>query len=236
MTNADQELADRIADDMSDFIWRQREAFAGGSFPKPDEAAHLVKQAIEKGAGPVAVGDYSDRPGDATHILKAFEAAGIGKVLYGTIADPSALETLEAAGASAGDPFDRGIGGFTPSGGKPFRITGTLVYFGKGLGYEQIAAVEFGRDNLVILTPAYEQVTRPEYFRIGPIEPDAYDVIVVKSRVHFRRGFDETGYAKTILIVEAPGPFVGTRFLDALPYENINLENLYPYGTPPHRR
>ena len=236
MTNADQELADRIADDMSDFIWRHRESFAGGGFPKPEQAAQLVKRALEGGAGPVAVGDYSDRPGDATHILKAFEAAGIGKVLYGTITDPGALEALQAAGASAADAFDREVGGFTPSGGTPVRITGTLVYFGEGFGYERIAAIEFGRDNLLIITPAYEQVTRPEYFRIGPIEPDDYDVFVVKSRVHFRRGFDETGYARTILVVEAPGPFVGTRFLDALPYENVDLKEFYPYGVPAHRR
>ena len=99
MTNDDQDLADRIADDMSDFIWRQRETFAGGSFPKPDEAARLVKQALARGEGPVAVGDYSDRPGDATHILKAFEAAGITNVLYGTITDPAALEAMEGKGA-----------------------------------------------------------------------------------------------------------------------------------------
>jgi microcystin degradation protein MlrC len=236
MTNADHELADRIADDMSEYIWRHRETFAGGSFPKPEEAARLVKRALERGEVPVAVGDYSDRPGDATHILKAFEAAGIGKVLYGTITDPGALEALAAAGASAGDPFDREIGGFTPSGGTPVRVKGTLVYFGEGFHYERIAAVEFGRGNLLIITPAYEQVIRPEYFRFGPVEPDDFEVFVVNSRVHFRRGFDETGYAKTILVVEAPQPFVGTRYLDALNYENVDLEDLYPYGTPPHRR
>jgi len=61
-------------------------------------------------------------------------------------------------------------------------------------------------------------------------------VFVVKSRVHFRRGFDETGYAKTIIVVEAPEPFVGTTFLDALPYEHVDLEEHYPYGVPAHRR
>jgi microcystin degradation protein MlrC len=235
MTNNDQALADRIADDMSDFIWRHREAFAGGSFPKPEEAAALVKDAVGNGAVPVAVGDYSDRPGDATHILRAFEAAGISKVLYGTITDPAALDALVAAGAKPGDAFGREIGGFTPSGGDPYPIEGTLVYFGPGLGYDRIAAVEFGRDNLVIITPTYEQVIRPEHFRIGPIEPDDFDVFVVKSRVHFRRGFDETGYAKTILVVEAPKPFVGTRHLDALDYQNVDLKKLYPYGAPPGR-
>ena len=236
MTNGDQALADRIADDMDDFIWRVREDFALGSYPGPDEAAQTVAAAISRGETPVAVGDYSDRPGDATHILSAFEAAGIGNVLYGTITSPATLEALAAAGAEPGDPFDHEIGGFTPSGGSPRPVTGTLEYFGEGFGYDHIAAVSFGNGNLVILTPAYEQVMYPETFRIGPVDPGDYDVFVVKSRAHFRRGFDETGYARTIVIVEAPEPFVGTTFLDALPYENVDLSQMYPYGMPQKRR
>ena len=236
MTNGDQELADRIADDMDDFIWRVREDFAVGGYPGPEEAARIVAAAVANGETPVAVGDHSDRPGDATHILNAFEAAGIGKTLYGTISSPATLDALAAADAGAGDAFDHEIGGFTPSGGAPRRITGTLEYFGPGFGYERIAVVSFGDGNVVFLVPAYEQVLYPEEFRIGPINPDDYEVFVVKSRVHFRRGFDETGYARTIQIIEAFEAFVGTTFLDALPYENVDLSELYPYGTPEHRR
>lgn len=236
MTNDDQALADRIADDMDDFMWRVREDFAIGTYPAPDEAARIVAAAISHGEIPVAVGDHSDRPGDATHILNAFEAAGIGNVLYGTITSPATLEALAAAGARPGDPFDMEIGGFTPSGGSPRRIVGTLEYFGEGFGYDAIAAVSFGDGNVVFLTPAYEQVLYPDNFRFGSIDPADYDVFVVKSRVHFRRGFDETGYARTIVVVEAPEPFVGTTFLDALPYENVDLSEQYPYGVPASRR
>jgi len=236
MTNGDQELADYIADDMNDFFWRVREDFAVGGFPQPEEAARLVREALANGEIPVAVGDHSDRPGDATHILRAFENAGIQGVLYGTITDPGALEAMEEAGAKPGDPFDRAIGGFTPSGGSPMPIEGTVRYFDEGFGYDKVAAVEFGEGNVVILTPTYEQVTEPERFEFLPWELDDFDVFVVKSRVHFRRGFDETGFAKRIVVVEAPGPFVGTTFLDALPYENVDLSVLYPFGTPTERR
>ena len=235
MTNGDQELADLIADDMNDFMWRMREGLALGTYPQPEEAARIVADAIAAGEIPVAVGDHSDRPGDATHILKAFESAGIGGVLYGTISDPASLEALAASDAQPGDPFDRSIGGFTPSGGTPAEINGTLLYRGPGLGYDEIAVVAFGRGNVVFITPAYSQVLYPERFRVGPVNPDDFDVFVVKSRVHFRRGFDETGYARTILVVEAPEPFVGTTFLDALPYENVDLSAFYPYGTPAGR-
>ena len=236
MTNDDQELAARIADDMDDFMWQVREAFAVGGYPGPEEAARIVAVAVARGETPVAVGDHSDRPGDATHILGAFETAGIGKVLYGTITSPATLETLAAAGAQPGDPFDMEIGGFTPSGGSPGRVVGTVEHFGEGFGYDRIAVVSFGDGNVVFLTPAYEQVLYPDAFRIGPIEPGDYDVFVVKSRVHFRRGFDETGYAQTIVVVEAPEPFVGTTFLEALPYQNVDLGELYPYGVPTRRR
>lgn len=235
MTNNDQALADEIADDMSDFIWRHREAFAGGTYPGPGDAARRVAAAVRAGEVPVAVGDYSDRPGDATHILRAFEAAGIGRVVYATIADAPLLQQLAETGATAGDRFDNSIGGLTASGGTPVRIRGTLVYYGEGFGYKRVAAVEFGDGNLVIVTPAYEQVRTPASLRVGPIDPDRYDVFVVKSRVHFRRGFYETGYAKTILVVDAPEPYVGTRHLDALRYENVDMGMFYPYGTPPAR-
>jgi len=236
MTNGDQELADRIADDMTEFFWRVREDFAVGRYPLPEEAAGIVAGAVASDATPVAVGDHSDRPGDATHILRAFQRAGIGRVLYGTITDPAVLETLEEAGAQAGDTFDMEVGGFTPSGGTPYPIRGTLLYFGEGFSYERMAAVGFGDGNVVVITPTYEQVTEPERFEFLPIDLEDFDVIVVKSRVHFRRGFDETGFARTIVVVEAPGPFVGTTFLDALPYENVDLGVLYPYGTPVERR
>lgn len=232
MTNGDQVLADAIADDMSAYIWRVREHFANGKLPQPGEAAKLVGDAIAAGRVPVAVGDHSDRPGDATHILRAFEAAGIGKVLYGAITSPATLERMRAAGAKAGDPFEAAIGGTTESGGAPFRIRGTVTYAGPWAGYDYAAAVSFGRGNLVILVPAYTQITTPEAFRFGSVDPAAYDVFVLKSRVHFRGGFDETGFAKTIVVVEAPGPYVGTTFLDALPYQHVDLERLYPYGAP----
>lgn len=236
VTDGDPELAERIADDMEDFMWRVREDFALGDYPLPDEAARMVRDAVRAGELPVAVGDHSDRPGDATHILRAFEAAGIGSVLYGAISDPDVLATLEEAGAAEGDLFDMEIGGFTPSGGEPYRIQGRLVYFDEWRSYERVAAVEFGEGNLVIIVPAYTQVTDPDSFRFGPIEPDDYDIFVVKSRVHFRRGFDETGYARSIVVVEAPGPYVGTTHLDALPYEHVDLSTLYPFGVPEDRR
>jgi microcystin degradation protein MlrC len=231
MTDDDPELADRIADDMAEFIWRVRDDFAHGDFPLPGEAVARAREALSQGRGPVVLGDYSDRPGDATWILREIVEQRMGGVLYAALRDEGVLAALDSADASPGDPFDREVGGFTgPQAGEPVQITGTLRYRGPFGGYPAAAAVEFGDGNLLVITPAYEQVTTLGPLRFDDVDPDDYRVFVLKSRVHFRRGFDETGYASTILVVDAPGPWVGTTRLDALEYDSAPIERMYPFG------
>ena len=233
MSNDNQELADHIADDMSEFIWRVREDFVGGKFPQPDEAVTHALEARAAGASPIVLADYSDRSGDSTFILREVIEQDLGGVLIATLRDEHVLDALTNQGAKASDPFSMDVGGFMgPASGSPIRIDGQVSYIGEGLGFDQVVVIEFGDNNSLIVTPILRQVRLPGPLKFGPLDPDDYDVIVVKSRVHFRRGFDETGYAKTIVIVDAPGPFIGTVHLDALPYENIELSNYYPWNTP----
>lgn len=230
ITNNDQHLADSIADDMADYIWRVREKFAGGSYLMPDEAVSKTKEAVENNQTPVVLGDYSDRPGDATWILKELIDEDVEGILYAALTDAHALEKLKQNNAKPGDTFDMEVGGYTgDQAGKPVHIKGKVKFFGPKWSYENIAAIEFGKNNLLIITPTYEQIRLPERLRFDSINPDDYQVFVVKSRVHFRRGFDETGYAKTILVVDAPGPWFGTTRLDALDYKFGPINKLYPF-------
>ena len=233
MTNDDQALADEIADDMSEYMWRVRERFANGTLPQPDEAARIVRAAVATGAMPVAVDD-SDRPGDATHILRAFQAAGIGKVLYGTISSPHPLRRC-----SRGAPRPV-IPSTWRSAGTPSRVAPRIASRESWRTWARGRVRGHGGGLLRRREPRHPDADlhtdhRPRGLPLRARESRDYDVFVVKSRVHFRRGFDETGYAKTIVVVEAPGPFVGTTFLDALPYEHADLSTMYPYGTPPGR-
>lgn len=233
MTNDDQELADEIADDMAEFIWRVREDWAHGQYPQPEEAVRLTREAIEAGETPVVLGDYWDRPGDATWTLRELIKQNVNKVLISALTDQPALEAIWEQDLQPGDPFDMEVGGYTgEQAGEPVRITGTLVWRGSRWSYDKAAAIEFGEGNMLLLAPGYQQNSTPARSRFGPVEPDDYDVFVLKSRVHFRRGFDETGYAKTIHIVDAPEPWFGTVGLDALDYQNIDVRDYYPFGDP----
>jgi microcystin degradation protein MlrC len=237
MTNDDQDLAERIADDMSDFIWRVREDLFDDELLKPGAAARLATTAFADGNTPVVMADFSDRTGDATFVLAEVIDKAMSGVLVATIRDENVLDSLVSGGARPGDLFDMAVGGFAAeSSGEPVRIRGTLSYLGEAFGYPQVAVVDFGDRNSIIITPTLKQVIWLDELRFGPVDPDSYEVFVVKSRVHFRRGFDENGYAKKIILVDAPGPYVGTNALDALPYENVTLSDYYPYGTPPDRQ
>jgi microcystin degradation protein MlrC len=91
-------------------------------------------------------------------------------------------------------------------------------------------SVAFGRNNLVVLSEYLTQVMYPA--DLEGFGADKFKVFAIKSRVHFRRGFDDSGFAKTILLVEPEQPFLGTVRLDALPYKNVDVKKFYPYGDP----
>lgn len=234
MTNGDPALAEEAASDVASLIWRVRERYASPtSFPLPADAVRRTQEAIRTGATPVVLADYWDRPGDGTWTLAELVSKEVGGVLYAALTDAPALDAIWAADLQPGAPFDRAVGGYTGEpAGPPVRITGTLRWKGARWGYERVAVIDFGAGNVLILTPAYQQITMPEQLRFAGLEPDAFKVFVLKTRAHFRRGFDDTGYARTILLVDAPGDWFGTTRLKALRYEHAPIGELYPFGTP----
>ncbi|MEO8411920.1 MAG: M81 family metallopeptidase, partial [Propionivibrio sp.] len=233
LTNGNARLAGEIAKDIADLAWRKREALLTSTrICSIADGVAQAKQAVVKGETPVVLADHSDRSGSATFLLREIMAQDLSHVIVATIADAKTAAVLKANGAKAGDAFDMEIGGLVDeSAGQPVRIKGTIVNAVDGYGQFWVA-IKFGRENVLILSTYLVQVMEP--FSLGALGLDihAFKVFAIKSRVHFRRGFDDNGFAKTILLVEPPEPFLGTVHLDALPYENIDLKQFYPYGNP----
>jgi microcystin degradation protein MlrC len=233
LTNGNAKLAGDIADDIANLAWRKREKLLSSTrIHSIADGVALAKAAMAKGETPVVLADHSDRSGSATFLLKEIIAQGLSQVLIATIADAKATAKLQADGARTGDPIDMEIGGLVDdSAGTPVRIQGTILRTGEGHGQFWVV-VRFGRDNVLILSTYLVQMMEP--FSLGALGLDihSFKAFAIKSRVHFRKGFDDNGFAKTILLVEPPRPFLGTVHLDALPYENVDLKKFYPYGQP----
>ncbi len=237
MDNGNAELAKQIGDDIAEFTWRKREDLvkAAKIHLMPDGVA-LAKKAVETGKVPVILADHSDRSGAATWLLEQVIEQGLSKTLIATLADEEACARL--ASAKVGDPIDMAVGGkLDESAGKPIPIKGRVRYIvdtqgrRNGPGQRWIG-VEIERGNVVVLSPYLVQIIEVDTLRAAGLEPDSFDVIAIKSRAHFRRGFDDNGWAKTILLVEPLEPFLGTVRLEALPYKHADLKKFYPYGSP----
>ncbi|WP_166305444.1 M81 family metallopeptidase [Bradyrhizobium sp. 2S1] len=233
LTNDNPKLAEQVARDLAGTIWRLREALLQSTkLHSITEGVTLAKQAVADGNTPVVLADHSDRSGSATWLLREIIAQDLANTVIATIADAWATASLKAAGAKVGDAFDLEIGGRADeSAGEPVRIQGTISAAGEGYGQFWVC-VRFGRNNVLVLSTYLVQVMEP--FSLKALVPDigAFDVMAIKSRVHFRRGFDDNGFAKTILLVEPEQPFLGTTRLDKLPYKNVDLAQFYPYGNP----
>jgi len=228
MTNGDQALADEIAQDMSDFIWMKREAFAGKKLPNVSRGVAEAVMAARAGKTPVVVADHSDRTGNSTWILEELVRQKGRNFVVATISDAKAIDTLKA-GATVGDQVSVEVGGYADEfANKPVKIDGTLEYLDRYQQHETVAVIRFGDNNRVILTPVLDQVTDAGILDDLKIGLENADMIVIKSRVHFWRGFVENGLAKAVVVIDAPG--LGPADLSTIPYQNAPVADLYPLG------
>ena len=226
VTNQNQNLADEIADDMAEYIWRMRKVFAGKILPKTKEGVRLSIEAVKEGKIPVVIADHSDRTGNSTHILEELIRQGAKNFCIATIADEKAINSIKEKGLKAGDRISLNVGGYADQfAGNPVEINGKLEYFGNYDHFDEVAVLVFGNNNRVIVTPRLHQVTTPHIFNQLDIDIRELEIISLKSRVHFRRGFYENGLAGAIFEVDAPG--LGPADLTKIPYKNIP-KDIYP--------
>jgi microcystin degradation protein MlrC len=232
ISNGNAALAARAAEDVAAFAWRRRaELVKAATVLSMEEGVRRAVAAQAAGAAPVVLGDHSDRSGAATWLLREIIAQDVSGAVVATVADFEAVAALK--GARPGDGFDRLVGGrLDRSAGEPIRVVGRMLDgdWSNADPAKHWVTVSFGRSNVLVLTPYLTQVMYPAVLGAWRLDATAFEVFAIKSRVHFRRGFDDSGFAPTILLVEPDEPFLGTVRLEGLRYENVDISGFYPYG------
>jgi microcystin degradation protein MlrC len=229
ITNNDRELAEKYAQQLSDFAWSLRREFLKPLTPVPD----AVRRAMEAKEGPVILADVADNPGgggsgDGTVVLKTLLDMGAKDVGFALIKDPEAVD--KAIKTGVGGMVTMMVGGKTDKfHGPPIKITGRVrtitdgVFLHKGpMGTGSKG--EIGR-SVVLQVNGVELIVSelkmapndPEIFRRHGIEPTEKKILVVKSRGHFRAGYEP--FAKEIIEVDAPG--VASPNLKQFPYKHV---------------
>ena len=214
-TNNDKELAQKLADELASYFWKNRRAFLADVVP----VREAVEEAMRAPEGPIVLADLADNPGggapcDGTVILRTLLELDAQNALVAVIADPEAVS--KAIEAGVGNALTMKIGGKTDSlHGEPVEVTGTvkLVFDGHfvpggpmGTGLEtdmgRTVLLRCGGVDIILTEKRYAPTSLTLYQSLG-IEPTEKKIIVVKSAVHFRAAHEPI--AKRIIEVDAPG-------------------------------
>lgn len=236
LTDDDQELAERIVDDIADLVWSLRVPLASRKLPLPKEGVEKVMGLVAEGKTPVIIADHSDRTGDGTHVLEQLLKQGAKNFGISTIKDPKAvLEVMDEA--EVGDTVTVKVGGYENLSGNPVELTGRVEFLGDGdyiksgpmgKGRKTLlgptAVLDLGDNNHVVISSTLHQVTDRAGFTAFGIDFDSLEIMSLKSRVHFR-AFYET-VAGSIVEIDSPG--LGVADLTTIDYENVP-KDIYPF-------
>src|SRR5260370_1708829 len=116
-------------------------------------------------------------------------------------------------------------------GGEGVRMQGTMVNGVEGYGQFWVC-VRFGRNNILILTTYLVQIMEPFSLKALGLDIGAFEIMVIKSRVHFRRGFHDNSFAKTTLLFEPTAPFLLPFHFNTLPHSTLSPKHPSPYVNP----
>jgi microcystin degradation protein MlrC len=215
VTDDDQALADRLADQLAATAWTHRHEFVHTALP----VREAVAKALAAESKPIVLADMADNTGggaagDGTEILRELLRVGARSAVVACLWDPQAVAECVKAGVGASVTLPVG-GKVDDRHGAPVRVTGVVrtlsdgrfVHKGpmaRGLpGRLGTTAVLDVNDVKIILISYRWQTLDPEMIRFVGIDPLDHKVLVIKSTIHYRAAFEPM--AREIIEVDAPG-------------------------------
>lgn len=235
----------RVAVSLAERAWADRHRYKP-NLTSLDEAAKLARKAADDVTSPaILLADVADNPGaggrgNTMFILKRLHDEKLSGVVFGMIVDPElAFEAHElGVGARFRARFNRSE---TTRFSDPFEADASVVNLAEGDCVGRRGLFEGRRLDLglcalldldgilVAVATARQQLADPVFLeRLGVNIADVR-VLVVKSRGHFRAGFDEHHTPEQIFEVDVPGlttPVLNKLVLDRVPRPIFPLDEV----------
>ncbi|WP_243395696.1 M81 family metallopeptidase [Sphingomonas oleivorans] len=235
-----QEAADQAAGRLASRAWQDRRRYRRAT-KSLAEAAQLALRADDRADGPIILADIADNPGgggrgNTLWILKALLESGAQNVQLGLFYDPALVE--EAWERGVGATFDARLNRDETS---PFSermtVRATVRKLTEGrfiarLGVLANAPVNLGKTAWLSLpgidiavVSVREQMWGADLLEDIGLDPRKASSFVVKSRGHFRAGFEHLVKDANIFEVNAPG--LTTPDLQNIPWQGLSRP-VYP--------
>jgi microcystin degradation protein MlrC len=211
--------ADALRDRLLRQAWERREQFVFPLEPMQDSIA----RAAAMRHGPVLLVDHGDNCGaggvtDVMTVLEEVMHQGLEDVAAGAFCDPASVATMKAVGAGAELTLD--LGGKTDMPalglrGEPLRVQGRVkritdgvftvtgpMYTGVTMNLGDCAVLDTGTVEILVSSRPFEPMDTGVFTHAG-IDPARKRFVLIKSRQHFRAGFEPI--AREIVLVAGPG-------------------------------
>jgi len=235
-----QNIAQALLMDLMEMTWERRDDF----FFQVEPIEQSIGRAKAIAEGPVVLADHGDVAGsggstDVQTVLAEVIRHDLDDVCAGPFWDPGTVDQMAAAGVGA--EITVHLGGrtdFPAIGlkGEPLELTGTVrritdgkfvVTGPKNTGIQenlgQTAVLDTGRIEIVICSRRHEPYDLGVFTHAG-IDPASKKYILIKSRQHFRAGFEPI--LKDVVMVSGPG--ICTSDYSQFPWKNVRRP-LYPF-------
>lgn len=225
--------------DLMEMAWDRRDDF----FFQVEPIEGSIARAKAMTEGPIVLADHGDVAGsggstDVHAVLSEVIRQGLADVCAGPFWDPSAVELMAAAGVGAeitvqlGGRTDFPAIGLT---GKPLELSGRVrritdgkfvVSGPKNTGIQEnlgrTAVLDTGTIEIVVCSLRHEPYDLGVFTHAG-INPALKKYILIKSRQHFRAGFEPI--MKDVVMVSGPG--ITTSDYAQFPWKNVRRP-VYP--------
>jgi microcystin degradation protein MlrC len=241
-----------LAVEIARYGWDNRARF----YPRLTSLDDAVQKALAVGRDPslpaLAFADVADNPGgggrgNTMFLLRAFSEAGVRDALFGVIYDPPLA--AEAYRHGLHYHFDAHFNRdettkFSESWNAPARVAALHdgncvgrrgIYAGTRLALGPCAALAIGGITAVIVSHRV-QCADPIFFEMMGLDIGKARAVAVKSRGHFRGGFDEFFGPDQIVEVDLPGltsPMLNRFEWTCLPRPVIPLDDNVSWQPPP---
>ncbi|TGQ39432.1 M81 family metallopeptidase [Mesorhizobium sp. M00.F.Ca.ET.216.01.1.1] len=220
-TRSGKHAAHKLAIEIAEHAWQDHERYVPALIPLEKAVAAAVRAGEDMTLGPVILADVADNPGggangNTTWILEALVRAGAKGGVLGIFNDPAlAAQAMELGeGARFRAIFNRNA---PDQYSHRFEVDATVLrirdgdcvgrrgfYAGRRINVGTTALLDLDGVRVVVIS-IRTQCADPVFLEMMGIDIAKARSVVVKSRGHFRAGFDEFFTPDQVIEVDAPG-------------------------------
>lgn len=238
VAGAGQAEAERVADEIAADIFAARvELYRPLPVHDVPTAVARAQEIARRANKPVVLLEHADRLNDSTYLLADIVARGVPRVAIPFLWDAGAARTAHAAGPGARITLP--IGAWSSpeagprrdyecevlqTGEKSYRISGQMLT-GQRVDLGMTALLRTGGVDVSVVSN-FAFTVDEDVFRVFGQNIGEYDIIVLRSKTHFRQYYEAA--AEAILIVDTPDH--GPADLTGITYRNLDPAGVYPFS------